>query len=114
MFSLLSYCGQAKTLTAIEVWLVACIVFIFLEMVEFATVLIVNKRMKGSVSSTDNLKQTGKLAWNVSSKKNNSGCDCNQTKKASKMSQKIDSICVWLFPSMFACFNALYWSIYLK
>jgi hypothetical protein len=65
----------AQTLTALDLWMVACICFSFFSMIEFGLVLLVKsyyekkEQESRSGSSVQTVRpQTGKLAWNKSVK----------------------------------------------
>ena len=100
-------CFPAQTLTAIEVWLVACIVFIFLALVEFGFVLIISQRITAAKAAKSSNRKDQISAWSLPST-----AEDPKTTKALKISKKVDSACIWILPILFLCFNAIYWLTY--
>ncbi|XP_006812797.1 glycine receptor subunit alpha-3-like [Saccoglossus kowalevskii] len=119
--------------TAIDVWLATCMFFVFVAMLEFATVhyihvngkrIVVRKRHEqmesstGTENATKRQKAEFKLHVDFENPKNND--DTRDVKKTmfkigSRITaKKIDQISRVLFPILFTLFNIIYWSIYLE
>jgi len=124
-----SHLPRYSSLKCMDIWLIACIVFIFLSLVEFTVVCYISQRHRAQ-----NLATTTIVAWRYSilAKKRaaNTGTPLAQAHMASKRGKKpknkgekpewlkfdandLDKISLWLFPMFFLAFNCCYWVYFL-
>jgi len=99
----------APTLTAVEVWLISCIFFIFIALTEYGIdifILIKERKLVEREGKNQNLKVQ---AWSNQKDKKSF-----ELKKLSKKVEKVDGFCFIVLPVLFVFFNIIYWTIYLK
>merc|ERR1719400_1261265 len=83
---------KAECLTAIEVWMLACILFVFGALIEYAAILF-KKQFHESKQQTAILKPDQQLAEDF---------------------LRIDKFFLKCFPVLFIVFNGVFWSVYLQ
>lgn len=88
----------------IDIWLMACIIFIFLSLAELCLCSFVALKHQQENRKFMKLLAQGKLL-----------SDGKSTVRPIKIwtSSQIDAIARWAFPTLFAAFNACYWVYYL-
>ena len=99
----------APTLTAIEVWLICCIFFILIALIEFGIVLYMVKNKRKLKEREGRKHKLTVQAW--SNQKDLKICEPTTQ---SEVIEKVDGFCLVVLPFLFAIFNIIYWSIYLK
>ena len=88
--AILTYTPKASGPTAIEVWMISCIFFVFGAIAELAIILIRRQSNKNAgKSSLDNDNQEAEESW------------------------RTDKFFLIIFPILFGIFNAIYWLFYL-
>ncbi|KAF8787428.1 glycine receptor subunit alphaZ1-like [Argiope bruennichi] len=134
--SLLTLCTQAQQnksqlpplnyITAVDIWLFACIFMVFSTLVEFAVAYNVIMKKKSKTSVQPSCMQCGrKIQWII---KKHMACSTPEVKPQAVSSQKniifswiskldevgLDNICRKMFPLLFLLFATVYWVHYLK
>ena len=97
------------TLTAIEVWLVCCIFFIFIALIEYGIVLFIltkERKLRERDIGSQKLKSQ---AW-----PNQKEYNIFKPRNFSDLVDKVDNICLVILPVLFLIFNTIYWYIYLN
>ena len=89
--SVLSTAPKASTLTAMEVWVVSCLILVFFAVAEYGLLLHTTSK---EVSKTSNSQ------------------DLMILKKKSQSIHKLDKIAIVVLPVLFIIFNIMYWSVY--
>ncbi|XP_059083243.1 glutamate-gated chloride channel alpha-like [Tigriopus californicus] len=97
---------KSDQINALQIWILSCILFVFLALMEYALILYwkhlrgVSSRM---ISSSDTLSVTP-------IKDDDSTCWSNQsTDELERRISHVDFICLILFPMAFLSFNCIYW-----
>ena len=101
----------ANSLTALETWIIACIFFNFLALLEYGLVQLLAPTTTNSVdekaqgAGKDSVKDTNN-AWQQTERAAKRGMKCLDTKA-------IDKVALVLLMSLFAVFNVVFWVVYL-
>ncbi len=99
----------APILTAVEVWLISCIFFILIALIEYGMILFMVKKER-KIEEREGKNQIWKdEAWSCQK-----DSKLFELKKLPEMVEKVDSICFIILPVLFVIFNMIYWSIYLE
>ena len=107
-------------MTAIEIWLIACIFFISVAMMEYGLILLL-KTTKNADLILDKSQKTifSNNAWKIrdefTTNSNHMRDEINNTSKQDvyKLLKTIDKACLGMSALGFLIFNIVYWAIYL-
>ena len=97
------------TLTAIEVWLVCCIFFIFIALIKYGIVLFMLKKERKLRDKNNGSQKLTDQAWH-----NQKDSDIFKPTNISDLVDKVDNCCLVILPVLFLIFNTIYWYIYLN
>lgn len=100
---------RADTLTALEVWLIACLLFVFLTVIEYGIILKLNKFRKNFENKSTTVHVASSQTTTTASKYFS---DQNNGKKYELIMEKIDNTAFWITPLLFVLFNLCYWCYY--
>jgi hypothetical protein len=97
---------NTETITAISIWMITCILFVFGALTSYGGILFLHKYKTLPASSVS------------SSNRSRTGCTSemfNETvnKEVLKL-KEIDSVLLGLFPLLFILFNVVYWPLFLS
>ena len=104
-------CVLGPTITALEVWLIVCVFFIFVTMVEYGVVLVVVE-MGNDVMETQNNVIELKNEVNKLTENHNGNAWIELSTETNGLAKKIDLICLAMLPLSFFFFNVIYWMIF--
>jgi hypothetical protein len=108
--------NTGSKLTAIEVWLIACIFFILVAMIEYGFILLLKTMKNGNSICATTLKTSSNNAWQI---RHESTTNCNQQITSSsiqdinRLLKNIDNACLGISALGFLIFNIVYWAVYL-
>ena len=96
-------------LTAIEVWLITCIFFISITMMEYGFILLLKmmKRANLNCLTPQTLKSRSKIGW-----KTKDELILNSNEDVNLLMKNIDKVCLGLSIISFLMFNIVYWVVY--
>ena len=118
-------------MTAVEAWVIACLTFVFLALIEYGIVSRFENSSKEKVEKlenilnevtlppldeidSENILQVQSLQETFSSKYGVTQEQIQtQIGAAKRLPYKIDKIAFWLLPFLFLIFNVAYWTYYL-
>ena len=100
---------KSDTINALQIWLLNCIMFVFLALLEYAVILYA-KNMSGVQRRV--FRPSSVIA--ITPTKLPADVDCWANQQTERMEERIKALdfsCVVLFPLIFATFNVIYWSL---
>ncbi len=116
---------KSDQVNGLQVWLLTCIMFVFMALLEYATILYI-KNMRGvnSIGFFFRVEIKIRIFWQVKdrvfkagvmvvtpSKSPDSCWESQQTELQEHRIKLIDFVCIVLFPVMFLAFNIGYWAL---
>ena len=104
-------CVLGPTITALEVWLIVCVFFIFITMVEYGVVLVVVE-MGNDVMETQNNVIELKNEVNELTENYNGNAWIESSMETNGLAKKIDLICLVMLPLSFIVFNVIFWMLF--
>ena len=97
----------SEQINALQIWLLNCIVFVFLALMEYAVILYL-KNMRGV---KNHVFHSGILVVTPSPEPEKDCWINQQTECLEARIKLLDFLCVVVFPVLFLAFNAIYWSL---
>ncbi|XP_078326168.1 glycine receptor subunit alpha-2-like isoform X2 [Crassostrea virginica] len=98
---------RVSYIKAIDVWMATCLLFVFAALIEFS---VVNVKSRVQQRRSASLKELPLLLHNKAEDNN----DKPLMERTSRMeARRVDKLSRVLFPSVFFCFNLIYWTVYI-
>jgi hypothetical protein len=104
---------SGSKLTAIEIWLITCIFFISVAMMEYGFILALKTTKSGHLICARTIQIiSNKKAWQIRDTTSNQ-ISTNFSQDINKLLKTIDMACLGVSALGFLIFNIIYWAFYL-
>ena len=101
--SVVTEAPKASFVTAKEIWMMVCMLFVFLAIAEYGTILVLPKKSAKKKLNPDVEKKMDEKTDKKKKKKN----------KKNKEKHFLDKIAIVVLPVLFFLFNIVYWAYYI-
>ena len=99
--SVVTEAPKASFVTAKEIWMMVCMLFVFLAIAEYGTILVLPKKSAKKKLTPDDEKKTDEKT------------DKKKKKKKNNEKHFLDKIAIAVLPVLFLFFNIVYWAYYI-
>ena len=101
-----------NSITALELWVQACLAFVILAVAEFAVILCLDEEEDGDQSRVE-VAPIGQSAPSLNQSAARVRVSAGQSAKRTRRGKRLDRVSLVVFPAMFAVFSATYAAYYL-